>query len=88
MIGQARQKAANPLEEFRNEIKVPLDREQFEDFFNEHLESLDKEMRESFADCELCLKQMYNGYEPHYLALKRGQNEMLGLVLINMDHTY
>ena len=67
---------------------LQISQEQFKDFFNQHLESLDKEMRESFADSELCLKQMYNGYEPHYLALKRGQNEMLGLVLINMDHTY
>ena len=32
MIGQARKQSPNPLEDFRNEIKVPLDREQYEDF--------------------------------------------------------
>lgn len=46
---------------------------EFKSFFNDYLGTLDKEMRESFADSELCLKQMSNGYEPHYLALKRGQ---------------
>lgn len=60
----------------------------FKSFFNEYLQSLDKDMRESFADSELSQKQMSNGYEQHYLAFKRGENQMLGLVLINMDHTY
>lgn len=82
-----------PLPEAREEELEPalepldMSNQEFNPFFREYLESLDKEMRESFADCDLCLRQMQNGYEAHYLALKKGR-DLLGLVLINMDHTY
>lgn len=49
---------------------LEISNQEFKSFFDDYLEGLDKEMRESFTDAELCFKQMQNGYEAHYLALK------------------
>lgn len=90
---QKRSLHVEPLPETKEEELEPtleplgMSNQEFKTFFREYLESLDKEMKQSFTDCDLCIRQMQNGYEAHYLALKKGR-ELLGLVLINMDHTY